>query len=156
MTDLAIIIISLQLFVFQLITKRTSVGKSVRIPDNPAKLRQNSSLKSAAHLGLIIILRYTIHLLSTWLSSPMAQKNRIFFSFRWGDVQRFANERWDSDALWWKVRVSCRRTCLVSYYSWQGRGKGWGMMNNDFIIRVFDRNYLFFSDCMRYITKWVK
>ena len=65
MTDLAIIIISLQLFVFQLITKRTSVGKSVRIPDNPAKLPQNSSLKSAAHLGLIIILRYTIHLLST-------------------------------------------------------------------------------------------
>jgi len=28
-----------------------------------------------------------------------------------------------------------------------GRGgwKGWGMTNNDFIIHVYDRNYLFFS-----------
>ena len=35
----------------------------------------------------------------------------------------------------------------------RGRGKGWGMMNNDFIIHVYDRNYLFFFDCMHYITK---
>ena len=36
-----------------------------------------------------------------------------------------------------------------------GRGgrKGWGMMNNDFIIHVCDRNSLFFSYCMHYITK---
>ena len=26
----------------------------------------------------------------------------------------------------------------------RGGGKGWGMMNNDFIIHVYDRNYLFF------------
>ena len=32
LTDLAIIIISLQLFFFQLIPKRTSIRKSVRIP----------------------------------------------------------------------------------------------------------------------------
>ena len=37
----------------------------------------------------------------------------------------------------------------------RGGGKGWGMMNNDFIIHVYDRNYLlfFFFDCMHYITK---
>ena len=44
-----------------------------------------------------------------------------------------------------KVRVSCWWTCLVSY-SWQGGGKGWGMMNNHFIIHVYDKNYLFFSN----------
>ena len=35
----------------------------------------------------------------------------------------------------------------------RGEGKGWGMMNNDFIIHVYDRNYLFFSDCIHYLTK---
>ena len=57
------------------------------------------------------------------------------------------NEKWErpirTDALWSKIRVSCRRTCLVSY-SLQGRGKGWEMMNNDFILHVYDRDYLFF------------
>ena len=32
-----------------------------------------------------------------------------------------------------------------------GRGKGWRMMNNDFVMS--DRNYLFFFDCRHYITK---
>jgi len=35
----------------------------------------------------------------------------------------------------------------------RGGGKGWGMMNNDFIIHVCDRNSLFLTDCMHYITK---
>ena len=45
--------------------------------------------------------------------------------------------------------------CLVSNYSYvAGEGeKGCGMMNNDFIIHVGDRNSLFFTDCMHYITK---
>ena len=34
----------------------------------------------------------------------------------------------------------------------RGGGKGWGMTNNDFIILVYDRNNLYFSDCMHYIT----
>ena len=38
----------------------------------------------------------------------------------------------------------------------RGGGKGWGMMNNDFIILVYDRNNLYFSDCMHYKTKRVK
>ena len=38
----------------------------------------------------------------------------------------------------------------------RGGGKVWGMMNNDFIILVYDRNNLYFSDCMHYITKRVK
>ena len=37
----------------------------------------------------------------------------------------------------------------------RGGGKGWGMMNNDFIIHVYDRNYVFFFSIvyMHYITK---
>ena len=38
--------------------------------------------------------------------------------------------------------------------SLQRRGKGWGMMNNDFIIHVYDRNDLFFFfDYVYYISK---
>ena len=86
----------------------------------------------------------------------MAQKKiKLFLSVRWW--QRFTNERWErlirTDALLSKVRVSCRRTCLVSYYSWQGRGEGMGNDENDFIILVYDRNNLYFSDCMHYMTQ---
>ena len=38
----------------------------------------------------------------------------------------------------------------------RGGGNGWGMMNNDFIILVYDRNNVYFSDCMHYITKRVR
>ena len=86
----------------------------------------------------------------------MAQKKiKLFLSVRWW--QRFTNERWErlirTDALLSKVRVSCRRTCPVSYYSWQGRGEGMGNDENDFIILVYDRNNLYFSDCMHYMTQ---
>ena len=89
--------------------------------------RQRCFLSSAAHLGLIIILRYIIHLPSTCLFFADGAKKKsliLFISVRW-----CTNEMWErliwTDALWSKVRVSCRRTCLVSY-SWQGRGEGMG------------------------------
>ena len=86
----------------------------------------------------------------------MAQKKiKLFLSVRWW--QRFTNERWErlirTDALLSKAGVSCRRTCPVSYYSWQGSGEGMGNDENDFIILVYDRNNLYFSDCMHYMTQ---
>ena len=76
-------------------------------------------------------------------------KCNFLHSLRW-----CTNEMWErliwTDALWSKVWVSCRWTCLVSY-GWQGGGKGWGMMNNNFIIHVYDKNYLFFFSNV-YIT----
>lgn len=36
---------------------------------------------------------------------------------------------------------------------WGGVGEGWGVMSNDFIVHVYDENYLFFFYCMYYITK---
>lgn len=36
---------------------------------------------------------------------------------------------------------------------WGGVGEGWGVMSNDFIVHVYDKNYLFFFYCMYYITK---
>ena len=62
----------------------------------------------------------------------MAQKNRLNFSFRWDDVQRFTNERWErlirTDALWSRsgsVVGELVRSVIIA-----GRvgGKGWGMM----------------------------
>ena len=84
-------------------------------------------------------------------------KCNFLHSLRW-----CTNEMWErliwTDALWSKVWVSCQWTCLVSY-GWQGGGKGWGMMNNNFIIHVYDKNYPFFFvffKCIHYITNWVK
>ena len=87
----------------------------------------------------------------------MAQKNRLNFSFRWDDVQRFTNERWErlirTDALWSRSGSVVGELVRSVIIAGRGGGKGWGMMNNDFIILVYDRNNLYFSDCMHYMTQ---